>query len=295
MRLPRLSLPDFSASRTPMLYGSFTAVLFVVFLVVTFPYDVLIRRALSAAGGAEGVEFESAGFAWHRGIVVEGLRLLPAGAGAPTVHLEHLWLRPSVSQWFRLNPYAVTVQAELYGGEANGRLDFAEGKIVGAVDLSALSLGRYEPLAAMLEEGRVGGRIDAQLTFDTTLAALDAGQAEGVVRLSRAAMQSAKIAGFGVPDIHLDEGKLDFGLRGGRVEVKELMATGKEIVLRADGQIVLRDPMPNSAINLQAVIQPGPEAPDPIRGLLSLIPRPAGAKPDAPVHISGTIARPRVR
>ncbi len=295
MRLPRISLPDISGNRMPLLYGGFTFIAFLVCLVVTFPYDVLIRGALSRAGGVQGVDFDSAGFAWHRGIVVSGLRVKPPGAEVPQVQLDQVYLRPSLSQWLSLNPYGVDAQAELYGGMANGTFDLADGKLAGALVVEGLSLGRYAPLSSLLEDGSIGGRIDAQLSFETSLAAPNAGQAAGVVRLSRAALLSAKIAGFGVPDIHMDDAKLDFSLKGGRLEVKELSANGKEIVLKADGQVVLRDPLPNSALNLQAVIQPGPEAPDPIRGLLSLIPRPAGAKADAPVHISGTIARPRVR
>ena len=296
LSLPRL-VP--SSPRTlNLLYVGYTVVLFLVFLVVTFPYDALVRRALAGLqNGPVTISFAGAHFAWHRGIALADFQLhaQEAAVAAPVLEAEYLWVRPSLGQLVRGNPYAFDVQAELYGGTAAGSADLGEGRLVGSLDLRAVSLGRYRPLAMMLEEGRLGGRVDARLAFDTTAAAPAAGQASGQLRLSRAALQEAKISGFGVPDIHIDEAALDFGFQNGRVDVEALNAKGKEIVLSADGQVALRDPVADSVLNLRATIMPGPEAPDPIRGLLQLIPRPAGAAPDAPVRVTGTFARPRVR
>jgi len=301
MPLPRLSFPRFAPSgpsATMALYAGFTFVLFVVFLVVTFPYDVLVRRALSGLQGSPVViDFQVARFAWHRGIALDGfeLRLADAATPVPALEAASVWLRPAFGQLVRGNPYAIELQADLYGGTAAVDADLSAGRLVGTVSLDAISIGRYGPLASMLEEGRLGGRVDADFSFASTLAAVAAGQATGSVRLSQAALQEAKISGFGVPDIHLDDAKLDFALQNGRVDIAEFNAKGKEIIMSADGQISLRDPVADSVLNLRATIMPGPEAPDPIRGLLQLIPRPAGVAIDAPVRITGTIARPRVR
>ena len=301
MALPRISLPRFLSSNDgapTWLYVVYTAVLFAVFLVVTFPYDVLVRRALAGLQGAPvRVEFADAHFAWHHGIALTGVELhsTDGSALAPMLEAESLWVRPLFGQLLRGNPYAVELQADLYGGAAVATANVADGRLVGDVDLQAVSLGRYRPLAMMLEEGRLGGRIDAHFAFEAPLEMPAAGQASGEVRLTRAALQEAKIQGFGVPDIHVDEALLDFGFQNGRVDVQKFDAKGKEIILAADGQIAMRDPAVDSILNLRATIMPGPEAPDSIRGLLQLIPRPAGAALDAPVRVTGTIARPRVR
>jgi len=294
MRLPSFSLPTSGRSIT-LLYTGYLVVLFAAFLLVTFPYDVLVRRALAGFnGGALSVGFQDAGFAWHRGIALDRLTLHSAEA-IPVLEIDRMWVRPSLGQLVRGNPYAIELQAEMYGGSARADADFSEGRLSGNVALEALSLGRYRPLAGMLEEGRLGGRVDATLSFETTAADPNAGQATGAIRLSRAAIEAAKISGFGVPDIHVDEGDVEFTYRNGRIDLAALKAHGKEIILEADGQVTLRNPAVDSILNLRAIIGPGPEAPDPIRGLLELIPRPAGAGADSPVRITGTIARPRVR
>lgn len=299
LSLPRLSLERFSASgagASTALYVGFTAVLFVVFLVVTFPYDVLVRRALAGLRGAPvRVEFADARFAWHRGIELTGVSLRSDAAAAPVLEAESLAVRPQLGQLLRGNPYALDLSAELYGGTAHATADLGGGRIAGEVEFEAVSLGRYRPLAMMLEEGRLGGRVDARLVFEAAREAPAAGQATGKVTLSRAALQEAKIAGFGVPDIHLDEVLVEFGFQNGRVDLQKLDARGKEIILAADGQITLREPVVDSVLNLRATIMAGPEAPDAIRGLLQLVPRPAGAADDAPVRVTGTIARPRIR
>lgn len=293
-----MRLPSTSGRRLFALYAAFTAVSFFVCLLITFPYDVIVKRGLASIdGGPITVNFQDARFAWHRGVVLERLTVHSADAALvhPVLEADRLYIRPALGPLLRGQPYAVEVQADLYGGQARAAADFSNGQLIGSVVLDALSLGRYRPLAAMLTEGRLGGRVDARFEFETTLAAPDAGQVLGEIRLTRAAIEAANISGFGVPDIHVDEGEIDFSYRNGRLDLSELRARGREIMLDADGQISLRAPMADSILNLNATIAPGPEAPDAIRGLLELIPRPAGAGADAPLRVTGTIARPRVR
>jgi len=280
-----------------LLYGSYGAALFGVFLLVTFPYDVIIKRALAGFNGPVTIAFHDAGFAWHRGIVVNRLALhsVEPTLVSPVLEADRVWVRPALGSLLRGNPYGIEVQADIYGGNAYADADMANGLLVGQLTLDALSLGRYRLLASMLEEGRLGGRVDARFTFETTLAAPDAGQILGSIRLTRAALEAAKIAGFGMPDIHIDNGEIEFAYRNGRLDLTELTARGREILLDADGQISLRAPVEDSVLNLRASIAPGPEAPDDIRGLLELIPRPPGAGADAPLRVTGTIARPRLR
>ena len=59
--------------------------------------------------------------------------------------------------------------------------------------------------------------------------------------------------------------------------------------------IRLRDPLPNSVLNLRATFETSLATPDPLKAAVALIPRPPGAKPDAPVNITGTLAAPKLR
>ncbi|OFV87278.1 MAG: hypothetical protein A3J75_08410 [Acidobacteria bacterium RBG_16_68_9] len=79
------------------------------------------------------------------------------------------------------------------------------------------------------------------------------------------------------------------------MEVQEFRADGNEITVSGSGQVTVRTPVGDSVLNLKVTLQPGPGSTEAVKGLLNLVPRAKGSRPDAPVTISGTIARPRFR
>jgi type II secretion system protein N len=303
MRLPSLSFGRFDdvLDRQMVLYVVYTVVLFVGFLVWTFPYADVVGRVLGMVeSSAVDVEFKEARFAWHRGLALTDVRLSSPTGEPPEPYLEvdTLWVRPNIREllgMIRGNLYALTVDAELYGGSANGVLRVKDQVMSGSVDVNAISLGRYRSLTALLEEGNLAGRVSGQLSFEAAGPDIESGQASGEVRLENAGLEKAKISGFGVPDLHFANSQLNFTLRQGRLEIEELNAAGDELNISASGQITLRDPLDSSVLNLKATVLPGKNAPDSIRGLIALIPKPRDAKPDAPVRISGTLHNPRFR
>lgn len=301
VRLPRLSLPlDWLGAfggRITLLYVGYTAVLFALFFVLTFPHEMLIRRALSTVNrGQVSVEFTTADFAWLRGYEFSGVRVGPADGDArpPFVELSRLWVRPLLGDLARGNPYALQVRADLYGGAALGEVRLSEGNVVGGVQWQDINLGRYRTLTAFLDEGQLAGRVSGQFDFEARGGNLGTGQGSGEAKIDGAALTEAKIAGFAVPDLNLRQTRLKFTVRGGRLEVQEFTATG-DVSVQGSGQIVLREPVQDSVLNLRATLQPTPTTPDAVKTLLAMIPRPPGAKPDAPMTVTGTLARPRVR
>jgi type II secretion system protein N len=300
LRLPSLSFGGFGDlfDRTMLLYVVFTVVLFVVFLVSTFPYEIVVGQVLAMMrSNAVNVEFKTAEFAWHRGLALNDVRL-SAVAGEmrdPYLELDRLWVRPVITELVRGNPYALAVQAELYGGTAAGQLSVNAGTVAGNLAVSAASLGRYPPLVAMLEEGQLAGRLSGNVSFEAAGPSVESGQARGEMRLENASLEKARVSGFTVPDLHFRETRLAFGVQNGRMEVEQFNANGDELNVSASGQVSFREPIDASVLNLKATILPGKEAPDNIRGLISLIPKPRDGKPDAPVRISGTLSRPRFR
>ena len=85
-----------------------------------------------------------------------------------------------------------------------------------------------------------------------------------------------------------------FSVGGGHVAVQDVQTAG-DLNLQGAGQITLKDPIGDSALNLRATITTGLDTPDAIKTLVGLIPRAPGAKPDAPITVTGTLANPRVR
>lgn len=306
MRLPRIRLPRPRLSlewlaalggRRTILYVGYTAVVFVASLLLTFPHESLVRRILSSVNrGPVSVEFNTVRLAWLDGYELSGMRIGSASADGQPPYLEcsRLWVRPALSALLHGNPYDLLLSADLYGGMAQGEVKMSEGAVAGNLQWKDLNLGRYRTLTSLLDEGQLTGRLSGHLDFEGRGANLDAGQSTGEFALEAAALSGAKVGGFPVPDLHLRQTKAKFAVRAGRLEVQEFQATG-DVDVQASGYIVLRDPPQESILNLRATIQQSLATPDAVKTLVGLIPRPPGSKPDAPIVITGTLGRPRVR
>jgi type II secretion system protein N len=146
----------------------------------------------------------------------------------------------------------------------------------------------------LLDEGQLAGRLSGQFSFEARGTNLNAAQGSGEVTIDGIGLSAAKVAGFTVPDLHFRQTKLKFTLHAGRVEVQDLTAAG-DVNVQGGGQVVLRAPLQDSILNLRGTVLPTPTTPDALRAILALIPRAPGSKPDAPVTVTGTLARPRLR
>jgi type II secretion system protein N len=303
MRLPRLPLPRLSfdwvgvlGGRTTLLYVVYTVTLFLGFLLVTFPHEQLVKRALknSVNRGPVEVDFKSLNLAYD-GYEIAGAYVAPtANQQAPYLEFSRLWVRPSFAGLVRGNPYDFLISADLYGGEARGELNAAAGGISGTLKLHGVDISRYRTVTSLLDEGQLSGKLSGQVNFDARAGNLSAGQGNGEVSIDGASITGAKVNGFPIPDIKLRQVRAKFQVRTGHVEIQELQTAG-DINAQGSGQIALRDPVQDSVLNLRATIVTGLETPDPIKALVALIPRQPGAKPDAPITITGTLASPRVR
>jgi type II secretion system protein N len=304
MRFPRLRLPlprlSFEwigalGGRTTLLYIGYTLALFVLFLLVTFPHELLVRRALSSVNrGAVEIDFKSLNLDYD-GYMISGARVGPAvGDEAPYLECSRLWVRPSLAALVRGNPYDFLVSADLYGGQAAGEVSLATGQLTGSLQWRDLEIGRYRTLTSMLEEGQVTGKVSGQFSFETPPNNLVAGQGSGEVSVDGAGITAAKVNGFTVPDVKLRQARAKFQVRPGHLEIQEAQTVG-DINAQGSGQISLREPLQDSALNLRATIVTGLETPDAIKTLVAMIPRQPGAKPDAPISITGTFAAPRIR
>lgn len=298
VRLPRLSFDWLGAlgNRMLWLYVAYTVVLFAVSLLITFPHELLIRQLLTGVNrGAVGIEFTGARFAWWNGYELNGLRFGPAADGqTPFLECSHLFVRPALGPLIHGNPYDLLLKAELYGGTAEGEVLLAGNTLLGHLSFKDVNLNRYRTLTALLEEGQLNGRLSGDVAFQAVNGKVNAGPANGELLMDGAALTSAKVNGFTVPDIRLRQTKLKFAAKEGRLDVQEFQATG-DVNVQASGNITLREPIQDSVLNLRGTIEQSVATPDAIKTLIALIPRPAGAKADAPITLTGTLARPRVR
>lgn len=305
MRWPQLTLPSlpsgglrwpsFRLERTTWIYIGFTLVSFLVFLVITFPHEVIVLRAMEELNrGPVGLRVKTAGIDPLRGYELGGIVLGGEDGEAPWLEAGHVWLRPSLSHLFQGNPRAAVLEAELYGGSLEGHMALLANGFEGAVAWRAIDIGRYPPLAGQLEEGRLLGKLSGKVAFEARGARLEQGQANGEIAIDGAALQGAKIEGIPIPDLKLASTRTKFTVASGRVDLLEFVATG-DVNIEGSGQIQVRDPVGQSSINLKVTVTSTPQTPDAIKAALSLIPRPPGSKADSPLTIYGTLEQPRLR
>jgi type II secretion system protein N len=297
IRMPSIAVPAFLGDRMTWIYLVYTTVLFLVCLLITFPHELLIRRAVSGINrGPLGLDLGTAGFSLYKGYEVGGLRLAPRDieGQAPLFETTRLWVRPDFSELIRGNPYAASISGELYGGTLSGDVRYKDGGIVGKLAWKDLNLGKYRVLTAQLDEGQIAGKVSGSMDFEMSGANFAQGQATGEISLDGAALTQAKISGFPIPELKLKQTKTKFKVVGGRLDLQDFVTSG-DVSIQGSGQVVIKDPVGESVLNLRATIAATPQTPDAIKGAIALIPRPAGAKPDTPITINGTLTRPRIR
>jgi type II secretion system protein N len=299
--MPRLSfdwLEGFGGRRF-FLYVLYTLVVFVIFLAVNFPHDVLIQRALRQVDlGSVSLSVGGARFAWHRGYELQRLQVTEKGAPPdlpPLLQSSSVFVRPGLDGLLRGEVSSAYLDSSLYGGDLHAAWSTQDGMNRVTLQLDGLQIHRYPYLTRLLEKGQIDGILSGAVTLESRNSDVSSGRAAGKIEIARAALTEATVNEFGLPNLHFDGIVLEFTLQNNRLEIQDFHADGEELKLSGEGQVVLRQPLGGSVLNLRVSIVPGPNSPDAIRGLLDLIPRPKGSRPDAPIVVSGTIDRPRFR
>ena len=177
MRLPAFRLtfsaPSFDwlerfAGRRFLLYAVYTAVLFAIFLVVNFPHELIVRRAVRALDlGALHLDVAGARFAWWNGYELQGVRLTQRDPEMPPLlETSTLYIRPGLKDLLRGQVSSLELEGPLYGGKIEGRWVSGEGMMRASVRFQGVQLGRYHPLTSLLEEGQIGGVLSGTVTLE---------------------------------------------------------------------------------------------------------------------------------
>ena len=256
--------------RSMLLYTLYTLGLFLVFLVLTFPYDLVARRAIDRLAADSGwtVGFEQVRlFPWE-GYRFSDLRVIPPEKpDEPVVRAQRVSVWPSLSSLLGARRLRASIRAEAYGGEFSGTVERGE---VSVVDLSwrDLHLGAYPPLAKLVAgnwEGRLSGEL--HLAGKGDLRSIEGG---GKLALRDAALTQGNVRGFTIPDLHSAQGDCEFEMKGGRLEIRNLKLAGAEIDLEVRGALFLRAPLTDSIVNGTLSVKPIPGANPGVEAFLSL-------------------------
>jgi type II secretion system protein N len=286
------------APRGPLLgYVLFTVVVFVMCLVATFPHELLVSRALRAATGQSAFQVETGAsrLGWTLAYGIDSLRVrLRDGDDEPLFLAETLRFSPSRIGLLFGNPYPLGFGASLYGGTLRGVVDPRPASFRIDATLEGVDLSRYTGARPWLD-GRLRGRVEGTLALDGGGRGPAAATGTVALLIPGLTLESAKIRGITVPDLHFGDVHVNGNVKNARLEIAELVADGQEINLRGEGNVLLRDPLDASVLSLALTITPAAAAPDGLKLAINMIPGTSGAGGARRVSVVGTLGRPMVR
>ena len=284
--------------RGPLLgYGLYTGVLFVLCFVATFPHDLVLQRILHGAteGSAIRIETGVGSLGWTLAYALDSLRVRARDDEAePVLQAESLRFSPSLLGFLRGSPYPLGIGAALYGGTLRGRIDPRPGSFHVDATLEGVDLARYTGLRPWLE-GTVRGRLEATVAIDGAGRGALAATGPVALRIPGLTLEGAKVLGITVPDLHFNDVHLTGTVKNGRLEISELVADGQEIVVRGEGNVLMRGPVEASVVSLDLVVTPAAGAPDGLKLAVNMLPGMSAEGGARRIGIVGTIGRPTVR
>lgn len=279
-------------------YGLYTAALFVVCFLATFPHDLVLQRALTAATAGSPVRVETGrgSLGWSLAYAIDSLsvRARDDAEREPWLVAEALRVAPSRFGLLRGNPYPVGIDATLYGGRLSGTVDPRPERLRVNASLTGVDLARYTGLRPWLD-GTLRGRLEGAVALDGGGRGLGAATGDVQLRVAGLTLESAKVRGITVPDLHFTDVHLNGTVKNGRLEIGEIVADGQELMLRGEGNVLLREPLGASPMSLDLTLTPAAGAADGLKLAVNMLP---GAKAEGGarrITLVGTVGRPSVR
>ncbi len=295
--LGRLGAGAPGARRAVLWYGLYTVVLFVVCLLGTFPHDLVLQRALSAATAGSPVRIEAGRgrLGWSLAYAVDSLRVrLRDGESEPLLLADTLRVAPSRLGLLRGTPYPVGIAATLYGGTFRGTIDPRPDRFAVDATLAGVDLSQYTGLRPWLD-GPVRGRIDGSVVLDGGGRGLAAATGSVRLHIAELVLEGTKVRGITVPDLHFDDVHVNGTVKSGRLELGEIVADGRELGLRGEGNVLVREPLAVSPMSLDLTITPTAGAADGLKLAVNMLPGASGEGGARRINVVGTLGRPTVR
>lgn len=254
-----MNMPDRRKLVRVLLLSVYFAVVFLVFLVVQFPYDRVKMRLESEVRGRTPLELTVARVSprfLNRFMLVDVVLADRNG--------KVLFESPAVSVHVSLFGFlrgllTADLQGNAYGGDLKVRTQQGTKRRYLAVDANGLDIASYAPLKdlGLKMAGKTGGSFE-----------LTDGTGKGRVWFKNLASRELKIKGFPVPDLDFEQGWIEADVRGDRLMVRKLELDGKELTIRLSGDVVLRE---RGSLNVAVRLKPSERLAREQSGLLSLI------------------------
>ena len=256
----------------PVAYGLWAALLFVVFLAGTFPYQETLGAILTPF--RLRVSSEDQGMSLPLGADLKDVRLssIFGSTGAPLLQVSDLTLAPALGSLLLGRP-GLNLHADVYEGHLRATVRRHQGEVEVNFDAHDLNLESYRALARI--GASLGGLISGTGSLTLGESGLSAGS--GSVELSGKGL-TLKL-GKGLPPIALADCKGTLRLEQGVLKIEQLEGTGPDLNLHASGDITLAPELENSMLDLKLQLEPTASGRARIGLLMGLLPRPPDSEP----------------
>jgi type II secretion system protein N len=275
-------------------YGLFTALVFLLALAWTLPHDLIATRALEVAlaGAPFRVTFRSITPAFPNGYRLTDVRLVPRGKGDALAILSDVTVRLPLGALLTADFRRAAFSGRAYGGDFSGQIQVGDGRVAAALDATSLHL---EPaLAPFLPAGRIEGNATLALRLAGDGRTTQSSEGEVSLSVHDLKLEQVTVQGFRLPDLSFATVDAGAQIYGARLQVKDTRASGNDLNFGASGDVLLREPAPQSVLNLRLTIDVPPTAQPALRIATGLLPKRAPG--EAPVYmLKGTIAAPVLR
>jgi type II secretion system protein N len=238
------------------------ALAFLLFLVVTFPYDVLARRIEIEAqrAGAE-VIIGSVGAGGIGSVRARDVRVRlasPPGAGAwPELRFERAKVSPDLfALLFRRTSFGFSLEG--YGGSASGHVALSNDPRLPGVSSFRLDAHDFDLATLPLREMAgvsAAGKLRAKADLPSLLP-VETARGTFTVSLDGAALTGGAVMGFALPPTTLGRVDGSLALEKGIARVDKTAARGGDIEAEVDGNINLRPLLSLSQAELHVRFRP---------------------------------------
>ena len=240
-------------------FAFYFVVVFLVFLVVLFPFDRIKTKLESETRTRTSLELNIARISprfINRFVLADVVLSDSSGRvlfESPSVH-THVSLLG-----FLRGLLSVDLKAEAYGGELSVRSEQGAKRQFVSVDVAGLDVASYTLLKnlGLKLSGRVGGSLEMNG---------DAGKVKFLFK--NLASRELKVKGFPVPDLDFDQAWIEGDVKGDRFTIRKLELDGKELKIRVSGDLVMRE---RGTLNLAVKLKPSERLAKEQSMLLSLL------------------------
>lgn len=261
-------------------YAAIGVLVFLAFLIATFPYTDTLTRVLAPMGLR--MSSRGQGISFPFGVRMDGVMLDSKDGARPFFQSDRMRVTPALFSWLMGSP-GVRINADAYGGSFDLRArrtgDTTELSFNGA----DLHLESYPALSAM--GVNLGGIISGN--GDASISQADIMADRGMIHLTASDASYRIFAGS--PPLKLGDVTAIVKLDRGKVTIEQLESHGGDLTVSGRGVIELDPNLPDSEVAIKFQLATTPLGRKQLGFLLNFLPHPPNS---TPYFLHGTFASP---